>query len=212
MRVKKTIPYLILVGVALIVFFPIAWVYQKIKLDMGVNVADIALTFAMVICLGLILTGMRMGYFIDMSIRKRSFIFLAQPTGGWVDTLIRIWGIEPIDGERVIPPSAPAQILEGDKILAILNKPRQRGRKPTFSIDRWRRVVLKWENRDTLRDAMSLADRLSEEFGSNVDGSPKMSEQSYYYWRDKVFTEIKNESEAKISSGNITEVKPKRKY
>jgi len=208
-RVEKTVLYLILVGVALIVFFPIAWVYQKIKFDVGVNVADIALTFAMVICLGLVMTGMCLGYFIDSAIRKRRFIFLDPPPGGWVDTLIRIWGFEPIDGERVIPPSAPAQTLEADKVLAILNKPRRRGRKPTFTIDRWRRVVLKWEYRDTLRDSMSLADRLSEEFGSNVDGSPTMTEQSYYYWRDKVFTEIKNETEAKISTGNITQSKIK---
>ena len=69
--------------------------------------------------------------------------------------------------------------------------------------------MLKWEYRDTLRDSMSLADRLSEEFGSNVDGSPTMTEQSYYYWRDKVFTEIKNETEAKISTGNITQSKIK---
>jgi hypothetical protein len=207
-RVIKGVLYLILFGVALIVYFPIAWVYQKMKLDMGVNVADIALAFAMVLCLGLVMTGMGLGYLIDMAIRRRRFIFLTPLSGSWVDTLIRIWGFELIDGETEIPTiSAPAHTIEADKVLEILNKPRRRGRKPTFSIDRWRRVVLKWENRDTLRDTMTLADLLAEEFGTHVDGSPRMTEQSYYDWRDKVFSEIKNETEAKISSGNITQSK-----
>jgi hypothetical protein len=197
-RVEKSVLYLILVGVALIVFFSIAWVYQKIKFDVGVNVADIGLTFAMVFCFWLVLTGMRMGYFIDMGIRKRSFIFLAPPTGGWVDTLIRIWGFEPIDGEKEIPTiSESTHTPEEDNVLENMNKPRRRGRKPTFPIDRWRRVVLKWENRNTLRDTMTLAEVLSKEFGTNVDGSPRMAEQSYYVWRDRVFAEIKKEAEAK---------------
>jgi hypothetical protein len=204
-RDKKGVLYLIFVGVVLIVYFPIAWVYQKMKLEMGVNAAEIALAFAMVICLGLVMTGMCLGYFIDSAIRKRRFIFLDPPPGGWVDTLIRIWGFELITGETEIPPiSAPAHVLEADKVLATLDKPRRRGRKPTFTIDRWRRVVLNWENRDTLRDMMTLADLIAEEFGTHADGSPKMTEQTYYYWRDKVFREIKNEAEARNSSAKIT--------
>ncbi|MFA5873140.1 MAG: hypothetical protein WC832_04175 [Anaerolineales bacterium] len=203
--VKKGVLYLTLLGVGLIVFIPIAWMYQKMKLGMGVDVAQITLTFAMVIFLGMVLAGMGLAYFIDSTIRRRRFIFRTPQPGGWVDALIRVWGFELIDEQLESPAiSAAAQTLEADEVLAILNKPRRRGRKPTYSIDRWKRIVLKWENRDTLRDTMTLADLLAEEFGTHADGSPGMTEQSYYDWRDKVFAELKNEAEAIKSSGKIT--------
>jgi len=203
--VKKGVLYLTLIGVGLIVFLLIAWVYQKMKLCMGVDFAEITLTFAMVIFLGMVIMGMGLAYFIDSAIRRRRFIFRTPQPGGWVDVLVKTWGFELIDEQpEFLTISAPAQTLEADEVLAILNKPRRRGRKPTYSIDRWRRIVLKWENRDTLRDTMTLADLLAEEFGTHADGSPGMTEQSYYDWRDKVFTEIKNEAEAIKTSCKIT--------
>ena len=195
--VKKSILCLILIGVGLFVSLPIAWVYQKMKLGMGVDVAEITLTFAMIIFLGIVLVGMGLAYFIDSAIRKQRFIFHAPQPGGWVDALIRTWGFHLIDKQPENPAkSAAAQSLEVDEVFAILNKPRRRGRKPTYSIDRWKRIVLKWENRDTLRDTMTLADLLAEEFGTHADGSPKMTEQSYYDWRDKVFAEVKKQQKA----------------
>lgn len=203
--VKKSVLCLTLVGVGLIVFLPIVWAYQKMKLDMGVDIAEIILTFATVIFLGMVLAGMGLAYFIDGAIRKQRFIFRAPQPGGWVNALIRIWGFELIDEQPESPVvSEPAKTLEANEALAILNKPRRRGRKPTYSIDRWKRIVLKWENRDTLRDTMTLADLLAEEFGTHADGSPRMTEQSYYDWRDRVITEIKKEAEATKSSGQIT--------
>jgi hypothetical protein len=202
---KKGALYLTLGGIGLIVFLPIVWVYQKMKLEMGVDIAQITLTFAMVILLGMVLAGMGLAYFIDGVIRKQRFIFRTPKSRSWVNALIRIWGFELINELSESPAiSVPAQNLEVDEALAILNRPRRRGRKPTYSIDRWKRVVLKWESRDTLRDTMTLADLLAEEFGTHVDGSPRMTEQSYYDWRDKVFKELKKESEGAKPSGQIT--------
>ncbi len=203
--VKKGVLYLTLGGIGLIVFLPIVWAYQKMKLGMGVNIAQITLTFAIVIFLGMVLAGMGLAYFFDGAIRKQRFIFRAPQPRGWVNVLIRIWGFELIDEQPESPAiSAPTQTLKANEALAILNKPRRRGRKPTYSIDRWKRIVLKWENRDTLRDTMTLADLLAEEFGTHADGSPRMTEQSYYDWRDRVFAELKKEVEGTKSSGQIT--------
>ena len=62
--------------------------------------------------------------------------------------------------------------------------------------------MFKWEKRDPLRDTMTLADLLAEEFGTNADGSPRMTEQTYYDWRDRVFAELKKEAESPSIDGN----------
>jgi hypothetical protein len=196
--VQKALLYLTLVGVVVIVFLPIAWMYQKMKLGMGVNIAQITLTFAMVIFLGLIMTGMGLAYFIDNAILRRKFIFRTSQPGGWVDVLVRAWGFDLIDEQpEILEISAPGLTLEADEDLEILNKPRKRGRKPLYLIDRWRRVVLTWEKRDTLRDSMTLIDLLIAEFGTHADGSPGMSRQSYYDWRDKVIVEFNKKPKQK---------------
>lgn len=193
--VKKGVLFLTLLGVGWVVFLPIAWMYQKLRSGMGVDFAQISLTLAMVLFLGTILAGMGLAYFIDSAIRRQRFIFHAPQPGGWVDALIRAWGFELMIGQPENPAiSATAQPLEGDDALAILNKPRKRGRKPAYSIDRWRRVVVRWENRDTLRNMITLTELLSEEFGTHADGSPGMSKQSYYDWRNKVLAEYKKKS------------------
>lgn len=172
------------------------------KLNMGVDFAEIILVFAMVILLEMVLAGMGLAYFVDSAIRKQRFIFRTPQPGSWVSVLIKIWGFEVVNEIPEIPVIfTPTQTTQADEALAILNKPRRRGRKPTYSIDRWTRIVMKWENRDTLRNTMTLSDHLAEEFGTNADGSPRMTEQSYYDWRDKVFTELRKEVEGTQSFG-----------
>ncbi len=180
------------------------------KLGAGLEIAQITLTFTMILILGVVMAGMGLAYFMDRAIRNQNLIFHAPKPGGWVDALIRIWGFALVEKQpETLVPSSPVLNFPTNEVLAILNKPRRRGRKPTYSIDRWKRVVFKWENRDTLRDTMTLAELLAEEFGTNADGSPKMTEQSYYDWRNKVFAELKSEAEAagiskKIARGDMS--------
>ena len=77
-----------------------------------------------------------------------------------------------------------------DKISIPEHAPR-RGRRPTHSLDRWIRVVHAWENRDLQQNTMTLSEYLAEQFGIYADGSPMMSENSYYEWRKKVRRELK---------------------
>jgi hypothetical protein len=194
---KTGLLYVSLVGAGLIVYLPTAWVYLKVKMGLGVEVAQITLTFAMVICLGLVLVGMGLAYFMDRAILGQRFIFHAPRPGSWVEALIRTWGFELIgkQPENSATP-ATAATFAVDEALAILNKPRRKGRKPNYTIDQWMHVVLAWENRDTLRNTMTLVEMLGEIFGAHPDGSPRTTASSYYTWRKKVLIELKNESEA----------------
>jgi hypothetical protein len=56
---------------------------------------------------------------------------------------------------------------------------------------------LAWENRDTLRNPMTLSEFLSLEFGTYADGSPRMSENSYYDWRKRVIEELQKQEQKK---------------
>ena len=193
---------LTLVVVSLIEYLSINWVYQKTRLALGVDLAQISVSFVTIIVLGMVLLGMRLAHFIGDAMARRRFIFRNPRSEGWVLALIRVWGLElPDEHPESHVISKADNTLKPDEVSAILNRPRQRGRRPAYSIDRWRRIVLKWENRDTLRDAMTLADLLAEEFGTHPDGSPRMTEQTYYCWRDKVLEVFKNEVEANNLSG-----------
>jgi hypothetical protein len=59
------------------------------------------------------------------------------------------------------------------------------------------RVVQAWESRDIQRNTMTLSEYLAEQFGIYADGSPQMSENSYYEWRKKVFKELRKQEARK---------------
>jgi hypothetical protein len=200
--VKRGICFLTLVVAILLSVLSMAWVYQKMKLAMGVDIAEVTLIFAMVIFLEMIMAGMVLAYFIDNIIHRQRFIFRAPQPGGWVDALIQVWGFERV---AELPESTAIstldQLFEANGSLATPNKHKQRGRKPTYSYERCKQVVIKWECRDIFRDTHTLIEFLTEEFGTHVDGSPKVSVQSFYDWRKKVIAESKEENAAKNSSG-----------
>jgi hypothetical protein len=80
---------------------------------------------------------------------------------------------------------------EIEQTLLMIEKPKRRGRPPTHSLDRWTRVVLAWENRDPYRNPITLTEFLSQEFGTYADGTPCMSDNSFYENRKKVFDELR---------------------
>ena len=196
---------LILIVLTVIVFLPITWVYHNTEHILGLEFAQISLTFATILFMAMILTGMGLAHFISNAIRRRNFIFRAPKPGSWAVALIKGWGFELIEeSQEKHETSMPDRIFELDQVSAILNKPRRRGRRPTYTLDRWRRIALKWENRDTLRDTMTLVDLLAEEFGSHPDGSPKITVATYYCWRDKVLEEARNTNDSKSTSIKIS--------
>jgi hypothetical protein len=83
--------------------------------------------------------------------------------------------------------------------FVLLDLPTRRGRKPTFPLERWIPIALKWENRDPIRDAFTLGELIAEHLGTNSDGSPIVSEQTYYsVWRQRAINEIRQRAKSKI--------------
>ncbi|MBL6960244.1 MAG: hypothetical protein ISR59_03980 [Anaerolineales bacterium] len=62
-------------------------------------------------------------------------------------------------------------------------------RKLTFTLENWIPVVEKWESRDRTHDSFTLAELIAEHFGTQPDGTPVVSTQSYYAWRKRVLAE-----------------------
>lgn len=62
-------------------------------------------------------------------------------------------------------------------------------RRRIFTLEGWKPVVEKWENRDRTRDTFTLAELIAEHLGTYPDGSPVVSTQTYYIWRKLVLAE-----------------------
>ena len=186
---KKVLVVGLLMG-AIAVFVSVFWVFERIDASFGDNLAEVAVTFICMLILALVVVGIRAGLSLDRYARRRALqeLHLCRSSKR-LRHLCTLLGY----GAR---PAAPQQ-PEGPalEILMLTEKPKRRGRPPTYSIDRWRKVVLAWENRDPLRNPLTLAEFLAEEFGVYADGSPRMSENSYYDWRKRVIEDMRRESE-----------------
>ena len=194
-----------LVGAGLVVLFSTLWTYQKIESREGTDFAQATMVLTMVVLLTLISAGMVLAYFIFRAIKEQRMIFGSLRPGGWMEAFIRVWGFEIIE-EKTQKDAEPASIpaTEEDDDLAIIDKPRMRGRKPLFPLSKWKPIVLKWENRDPILDTMTLTELLSEAFGTCADGTPMVSEQTYYTWRDRVFEDMKKKAKSRKASSQKT--------
>jgi len=169
----------------MVIVASVGWIYRRIQSHLGFEIAGVVVAFLMILIFILILFGFGAGFGADRILRRRKIQAL------WIYRSLKrfrlvrsLWlYIEPhrhVETEN-------QQALEMTKLLA---KTPRRGRHPTYSLDRWMRVVQAWENRDPMRNTLTLSEFLGEEFGTYVDGSPHMSENSYYDWRKKVFKEL----------------------
>lgn len=177
----------ILIVTALILKFTL-WFYENYKQGLGDYLAQVAIAYHAVLFLGLVLIGMGVGYGIEWLILQRKSIFRDPKPDSLAEWIVILWGIElpPLEKE----PQAEAE-PEPDE-LQYLYRPTRRGRKPTFTLDRWLPIAAKWENRDPMRDAFTLAELIADHLGTNPDGSPIVSEQIYYsLWRARAIEELK---------------------
>ena len=113
---------------------------------------------------------------------------------------MNLWGYEVKDKQALSTEalSPEPHIIEP---FDLFNMPARRGRKPTFPLERWIPIAMKWENRDPIRDAFTLGELIAEHLGTNSDGSPVVSEQTYYsIWRKRAMNEIRRRAKAKKSA------------
>lgn len=111
---------------------------------------------------------------------------------------MNLWGYELKEKDALQTPTPEPQMIES---FDLFNMPARRGRKPTFPLERWIPIAMKWENRDPIRDAFTLGELIAEHLGTNSDGSPIVSEQTYYsVWRQRAMDEIRRRAKAKKSA------------
>jgi hypothetical protein len=181
-------------------FLQITWSYHSLETGLGAAVAQVAIMYHVVLLLILVAAGIGLGLWVDQMIRLRRSIFHDPQKGSWTEAFMNLWGYELKEKDalqtQAITPEP--QIIEPFDLFTM---PARRGRKPTFPLERWIPIAMKWENRDTFRDAFTLGELIAEHLGTNSDGSPIVSEQTYYStWRQRAMDEIRRRAKAKKST------------
>jgi hypothetical protein len=187
----RIVLYSILLICGGLLFGSIIWIFRRIQASLGVELAEVAVALMSILILALMLVGIRAGWTIDRFIRYRRIdIWKIHKSFRQAQQFITLLGYEEPQPSSISLQDSPNK-QNIDETLALIEKPRRRGRPPTHSLERWTRVVLAWENRDLYRNPMTLTEFLSQEFGTYADGSPCMSENSFYENRKKVFDELR---------------------
>lgn len=201
---KKMI-LLALLKIALLgVILQITWSYHNFEDGLGTQVAQIVVAYHVVLLLVLVAVGIGLGHWIDQMIRLRKHMFRSPQKGGWIEAFMNLWGYELTvenseEEQKTLPPIPDPPRME---TFEILDLPTRRGRKPAFPLERWIPIALKWENRDPIRDAFTLGELIAEHLGTNPDGSPIVSEQTYYsIWRQRAIDEIRRRSKSRKTAG-----------
>jgi hypothetical protein len=186
---------LILCGSSLVV--SVSWIFQKIKHSAGVELAEVAVAVISILIMVLILVGMRAGLGLDRWIRHRRFEECRLCLSFKHTHRALSWlGY----GQLMVEEEAPSNEFHGwnvEELLALFDKPKKRGRPPAHTPEEWIRVVLAWENRDPILNAMTLPQFLCEKFGTNADGTPVESVSNFYDNRKDILEEIKKHAKRK---------------
>lgn len=197
---KKIILLIMFMSMVVAVFMHTIWSYREFETGLGTKVAEIAIGYHVLILLGMSIVGMGFGLGVDRMIRQKRFIFRSPKKESWEEVIMNLWGYEVKVEERVTQKNAPPIIPDPPMMepFTLLDLPARRGRKPTFPLERWIPIALKWENRDPIRDAFTLGELIAEHLGTNSDGSPIVSEQTYYsVWRQRAIDEIRKRAKSK---------------
>jgi hypothetical protein len=195
---------LVLLKISIVmVFLEVAWSYHTFESELGTRLAQAAIAYHIVLLLGMGTVGIGLGYWVDRMICQRISIFRSPQKGSWTEAFMNLWGHELKIKEEMAPGIDTISTPEPSMIepFVLLDLPTRRGRKPTFTLERWVPIALKWENRDPMRDAFTLGELISEHLGTNSDGSPIVSEQTYYsVWRKRAIDEIRRRAKSRKSS------------
>lgn len=193
-RMRKFILLSTLIICGGVLFASITWVFHKIQYSLGVELAEVAVTFMSILILILILLGMRAGLGMDRFIRHRKdeTCKLCQ-TFGQIRHILSLLGYEGLQLEP--KPTVTVEHHDTEGMRVPVDGRSRRGRPPTYPLARWTKVVVAWENRDTLRNPMTLTEFLCQEFGTHADGSPCISENRFYDYRKIVLEELRKEKD-----------------
>lgn len=201
--IKSALLLFFLLGACMVVFLDISWSYRTFASGMGTKLAQAVIAYHVVLLLGMVAVGIGLGHWVDRMIRQKKSIFNSPNKGSWTEVFMKLWRHESI-GEENTPleiDSVPEPNPDAPELFELLDLPARRGRKPTFPLDRWLPIAVQWENRDPIRDAFTLGELICEHLGTNSDGSPIVSEQTYYStWRPRAIAEIRSRMKSKASN------------
>ena len=185
--------------ITIIVLLDLNWYYKNFEAELGTRIAQVVIAYHAVLIAGMIFFGLGLGSWVDWMIRNERYIFRASQKNEWTELFMFLWGHEqPATNSTSEITEDLHSSVEIEPIL--LNRPTRRGRKPTFPLDRWLPIAAKWENRDPIRDAFTLGELIAEHLGTNPDGSPIVSEQTYYsLWRARAIEELKRRAKNKTT-------------
>lgn len=182
------------------IFLQITWSYHSLESGLGAAMAQVAIMYHVVLLMILVVAGIGLGHWIDQLICLKRSIFHHPQKGSWTEAFMNLWGYE-LKEKQALPTETIAPEPQMIEPFDLFNMPARRGRKPTFPLERWIPIAMKWENRDPIRDAFTLGELIAEHLGTNSDGSPIVSEQTYYsVWRQRAMDEIRRRAKAKKSA------------
>ena len=195
----RMVLYFILLTFGGLLFGSILWVFHRIQTRVGEELAEVAAALMSILILSLIMVGMRAGWSLDRFIRHRKIdLWRIHRSIRQIGYFLSLLGYEEVQPQLSLPESGTSKTVQ---MLVSMDRPKRRGRPPTHSFDRWTRVVSAWDNRDPFRNPMTLTEFLSQEFGTYADGTPCMSENSFYENRKKVFEELRRNASLQQEAG-----------
>ncbi len=201
----RMVLHLILLTFGGLLFGSTLWVFHRIQTRFGEELAEVAAALMSILILALIMVGMRAGWSLDRFIRHRRIdLWRIHRSIRQTGYFLALLGYEEVQPQLSLPESGTSKTAQ---MLAVMDRPKRRGRPPTHSFDRWTRVVLAWDNRDPYRNPMTLAEFLAQEFGTYADGTPCMSENSFYENRKKVFEELRKNAVLQRETGIYSQEK-----
>jgi hypothetical protein len=168
----------------------INWIFHKVLYSLGLELAEVTVAIISIFVLMLILVGLRTGLSVDRFLRRRRHeTCKIYQTFRQVRFFLSWLGYEDIQPKHQTVIGAENQSHE--EVLALIDRPIRRGRTPTYSLDRWTKVVLAWEGRDTWRNPITLSEFLAGEFGTYADGSPRISDSRFYEVRKIILKDLR---------------------
>ena len=191
-------------GTGVVVSQLLAWIYNKTQLAFGMEVAQVGMATGVLVMMLIIASGVKLASRIDQAIKDQRSIFSQTNRGRLAKLVMRLWGYETDSLEKVEDAEPePNPMMEElgltyAEAMDLVQQTRKRGRRPDFTLEQWLPVTVKWETRDPIRDAFTLGELIIEFLGKNDDGSPIISEQSYYKtWRPRALAELERRAKAK---------------
>ena len=174
------------------VFISATWIYHEVHQSLSLNIANVVTAFLVMLILRLIIVGFKAGMRAKRELRQRRLLAVRiYRLLKWSRIFCTFW--EYIGPQATTETNSSRSEQVEPEITVISDRPTKRGRPPTYSIDRWTKVVSAWENRDPWHNPITLDEFLSQEFGTCADGSPRISKKTYYDWQKKVHKEVRKQ-------------------